>query len=265
MNAPQLQIGIALSGGGARGIAHIGVIRALEENGIFPVAISGTSAGSIVGTLYAAGLSPQQMIEFVKDSKFWKIFQIGLPTDGLAKLTYIQERLKAVVQEDDFAALKKELHIAVTNLNRGQCEIRSKGELFNAVVASCSIPLIFKPVEINGEIYVDGGLLNNLPAAPLRPNCDVVLGVNVMPNVPAPVKSLQSAMGIALRTFELSVFANTLPSLTHCDLVIEPAALHRYHIFQFNKFQEIFEIGYTCAMEKMGEIQAICRLPEADK
>ncbi len=248
------KIGLALSGGGARGVAHIGAIQALEEHGIFADVLSGASAGAIVGALYAYGKTPSEMMDFVRDSSFWKIFQIGLPIDGLAKLTYLNERLAQTIETDDFDVLQKELHIAVANLNQGNCEIRSSGRLFSTVMASCAVPLIFKPIELNGDVYVDGGLLNNLPVEPLRSSCDVVIGINVMPNVPVPAKAVQTALGIAIRSFELSVYANTIPSIRQCDIVIEPESLYQYHIFQFNKFQEIYDIGYRKTIEVMPEI-----------
>ncbi len=251
------KIGLALSGGGARGVAHIGAIQALEEHGIFADALSGASAGAIVGTLYAAGKTPAEMMDFVRDSSFWKIFQIGLPIDGLAKLTYLQERLVQTIPVDDFSILKKELHLAVANLNTGHCELRHEGKLFSTVMASCAVPLVFKPIELNGDVYVDGGLLNNLPVEPLRASCDIVIGINVMPNVPVSAKAVQTALGIAIRSFELSVYANTIPSLRQCDIVIEPESLYQYHIFQFNKFQEIYDIGYRKTLEAMPEILAL--------
>lgn len=252
-----LRIGLALSGGGARGIAHIGVIQALEDQGIFPTALAGASAGSVVGAMYAAGLAPSEILDFVKDSKFWRIFRIGLPTDGVARLGYLRERLSGMLRADNFSALKKPLFVSVTNLNLGTSEIHSEGPLLDIIVASCSIPLIFKPVELNGQVYVDGGVLNNLPAAPLRELCDVVIGVNLMPHIVASSHSLQNALSIAVRTFELSIVANSMPGIQHCDVVLEPCSRRTYHMFQFNKFQEIYTAGYLTATAAIGEIKSL--------
>lgn len=249
-------IGLSLSGGGARGIAHIGVLQAFEEAGLVPHLLSGTSAGSIVGTLYAAGMRPSDMLQFVRESKFWKIFQLGFQMDGLARLTYLQERLQEVIPEDDFGALTKSLHVAITNLNKGEIEYRNSGKLFQTVLASCSIPLIFKPIEINQELYVDGGLLSNLPVAPLVGHCDFLIGVNVMPNFPVPQKEVQHFLGIALRTFELSILANTYNAAQECDLLIEPQGLRHFHIFKFQRYREIYEIGYESAMNAIPHIKS---------
>ncbi len=250
------KIGIGLSGGGARGIAHVGVLQALLENGIYPEVVSGTSAGAIVGALYAAGYAPGEMLNFVKDSSIFKIFRVVLPNDGLTRLTYLRDRLEAYIEEDDFAALHKKLYIAITNLITGELEIRHSGRLFDVVVASSSIPLVFKPVEIDEGIYVDGGVLDNLPVTPLLDEADFIIGVNVMPHLPTKAKSVQNVFGIATRVFDMSIWANTRPNLRHIDLLLEPEGVYDYNIFAFNKHQALYEIGYAYTLEQMDRIKS---------
>lgn len=258
-----MRIGIALSGGGARGIAHVGVLQALHEHNIYPEVVAGASAGAIVGGLYAAGHSPETIMEFVKDSSLLRLFKVGLPIGGVAKLTYLKERLAAYIPEDSFESLKHRLFVAITNLNTGECEIRSSGVLYDVIMASCSIPLVFKPVEIEGQIYVDGGVLNNLPVAPLAPYSDLRIGVNVIPHVKTSNKNIQSLMGIANRCFELSILANTRPNLNLCDMLIEPRRVHGFNIFQFNQSERLFEIGYRAAQDRIPELQALIQLKQA--
>jgi len=247
----QPRIGIAFSGGGARGIAHIGVLKALLENGIEPQVVSGASAGAIVGALYAAGKSPEEMLVFVRDSRLFKLFKVGLPNRGFTKLTYLRERLAQTIAEDRFEALQKKLIVAISNLHTGACEMVNSGPLFDIIVASSSIPLVFKPVEINGQLYVDGGLLSNLPAIPLLKEVDFVIGVNVMPKVELHHTSLRSLIGVAARCFELSIVSNTRPDLERCHFIIEPKAVHNYHIFQFNQYETLYQIGYEATKEMM--------------
>lgn len=250
-----IRIGLALSGGGARGIAHIGVLKALEEAGIEPDVLSGTSAGSIVGALYADGQSIDKMLQFVKDSHLSGLLKLGIPSAGLTKLTYLKERLTAYIETDRFEALKKPLHVAVTNLNTGEFEIKNSGPLFDVIMASSSIPLVFKPVELEDQVYLDGGLLNNLPVSPLLPHCDFIIGINVVPHVKISNKSVQSLFGIATRCFELSIQANSRPEIALCDYVIEPKKLNDYHHFQISKYLELFEIGYEEAKAQVPKIQ----------
>ncbi len=251
------KVGIALSGGGARGIAHIGVLKALEDNGVYPEVVSGSSAGAIVGALYASGMKPDAMMAFVKKASLFKLFKVGVPYSGLTKLTYLRKKLAENIAEDSFESLEKKLFIAIANLNTGECELRSSGILFDVVVASSSLPLVFQPVEIDGQLYVDGGLLDNMPVAPLKPLVDVTVGVNVMPHVEVSDKAIQNVFSIAQRCFDLSLLANTRPSIALCDLLIEPKEVHGFNIFQLNRYQPLFDIGYQAAIDKMPRLKAL--------
>ena len=249
------KIGITLSGGGARGIAHIGALAALEEAGIFPEVISGTSAGSIVGALYAAGISPAEMLEIFKEGSLIKTINFGLPITGLTKLTYLKKQLAKHIQDDNFECLEKKLFIAITNLNKGEEEIISEGPLFDIVVASSSIPLAFKPVEINNQSYVDGGLMRNMPVEPVKEIVDFVIGINVMPHVHVAHKKVNSMIEIAMRSFDLVIWNNSQFDLSLCDIVIEPKELMDYHILAFNKAEDIFEIGYKATQLQIANLK----------
>ena len=251
------KIGLALSGGGARGIAHIGVIKAFEENDIEIHAVAGASAGSIVGALFAAGKTADEMLTLVRESSLFKIYKMEIPNGGLTNLTYISDKLKEVIPEDSFNALKIPLYVAVANLITGKLEILNKGSLSRIVRASSSIPFFFKPVLINGDLYVDGGVLDNLPVDPLINTMDVVIGVNVMPQYNVSHRNLQNILGIANRVFDMGVWANTRTNLNRCDLTIEPVDLHRYTIFQISKYQEIYQLGYMAGLAKAEEIKTL--------
>ncbi|MEL7249544.1 MAG: patatin-like phospholipase family protein [Bacteroidota bacterium] len=240
----RVRIGLSLSGGGARGFAHVGALQALLEAGIEPDAVAGASAGSVVAALYAAGFTPPEMQQFIKESNFLRFVKLGIPSGGLSKLTYLRDRLEAVIQTDEISDLKHSLWVAITNLNTGSLELRNKGPLYDVVMASCSIPLVFQPVELDDQLYVDGGLLCNLPVAPLRDHSDFVIGVNLTPPVEVPKKTLSGVVGIAYRCFDLSVWANTQPQAMLCDFLLEPDEIVTYTIFQFNKYEKIYELGY---------------------
>jgi NTE family protein len=247
--------GLALSGGGARGIAHIGIIQALHEQGISPQLIAGTSAGSLIGAWYAAGKSPAEMLQFVKESSFWRLLRPGFSLDGLVNPDYIRQRMKETLGLDTFEALDKPLWVNVSNLESGQLESINTGPLLDVLVASCTVPLVFKPCEINKCLYVDGGILENLPTSALRSRVDYLIGANVMPLINAENKGLHSALGIATRSFELSLAANTQPSIQQCDLLIAPEKLARFGIFQFNQIDQLYEIGYEAAVETLQNSQ----------
>lgn len=254
MKTTDLQIGLTLSGGGARGAAHIGLIRALLEADIIPNQIVGVSSGAIVGTMYAAGLGPDEMMKFVHQSSLLRVIKVGIPLTGLTKLDYLKERLAELLPENSFRGLKYPLHVGITNLNTAQQEIRSTGPLHDIVAASCSIPFVFKPVIIDGAHYVDGGVIKNMPVEPLLHNTDFIIGSNLMPYGLLPPADVGSVVNIVWRCFDLSIMANTLPSRELCDIVIEPSLLNDCNIFNFTKLQEMHDLGYENTRERLPEI-----------
>lgn len=255
-------IGIALSGGGTRGIAHIGVLQALSEMNIHPEVISGASAGALVGTLYAFGMEPKEILAVFKDSSLRKLFRISMPTIGLTDNSYLREVMVEIIGTDDFSALKKPMFISVTNLSTGKNEIKSAGPLFDVAVASSSIPILFKGVKIGEEMYADGGLMNNLPVEPLIDKCTRVIGVNVTPVDEE--QKLGNLLEIGSRVLELALWSNVMPRLQQCDIRIEPKA-DQFGLFDLSKADEIYEEGYRCAMAMETEIRAALATPTETK
>jgi len=250
------RIGIAFSGGGAKGIAHIGVLKALLENGIVPDVVSGTSAGSIMGAMYAAGRTTDEMETFIKDTSIVKIFRlVGMPGAGLVRLAYLKERLAEFLHEDSFEALKLPLFVCATNLNLGKAVFFSSGPLYDIVIASCSVPWLFKPVEIGGSLYADGGIVCNLPATPIRPLCDMLIGSNVKPKVRIEEnKELQTFVGISQRVADLGLWTNSKPNIKLCDVYIASEKVNEFSFFNLRKTKELVDIGYEAAMEQMPKL-----------
>jgi len=242
INPKTYKFGIALSGGGARGIVHIGVLEALHKYGIRPEIISGTSMGALVGVFYAAGFEPLQILELVKSNKMMKMFKWQLPSSGLIDLKKVLSILENNIETDDFSILKKPFYCSVVNLNSGHSEIKSEGKLFQWVLASASIPVIFEPQIIDGITYVDGGLLNNLPVDCIRDQCRILIGVHVNHN--GPENNITGIKAVAERTFRLTVGQNVRESLSKCDFVIDPPETRRFNTFDFKKADEIFQIGF---------------------
>jgi NTE family protein len=246
-------LGIILSGGGARGYAHAGVLQALEEMGIFPDAVAGVSAGSIIGAAYASGMNASELCSFAESANLRKALFPQVSFSGLINLSYLGDYLMEHIPCSRLEDLPIPLTIGLSNLNTGDIELWSKGPLREAVMASCAIPLVFHPVEINGQIYVDGGLLMNFPVPALRDKCKRIIGVNLMPQVSLPREKLMGALSmtaIAIRSFYLAVINNSKPWLDQCDVLIEAPELYGYHPFRFRKKEEIRQIGYRATMDK---------------
>ena len=251
------KVGLALSGGGTRGVAHIGVIRALLEAGIEPTAVAGTSAGAVIGALYAAGKSPDEMMKMaLAGNSLVRMFKFVLPFNSVTSLQNLEKLLLDSELPDSFEELKYPLTLTVTNINKGQVEYFDSGPLHKIITASCAIPLVFKPVAIGDQLYADGGIFDNLPAHKLPADCDLRIAIDLMPIVPTDIKPNSLAPTIAKRTFELMVYNNSTTGCEACAIVICPKKLADYHTFHFGKFQEMHDIGYRAGKKMIPEIMA---------
>lgn len=237
-----MKIGLVLSGGGVRGVAHIGVIKALEEIGLKFDVLSGTSAGSIVGALYAYGYTPDQIFEFIITTKFFRSVRPAWAWTGILSVHGLRDVLLRHIPENSFEALKHPLHIAATEIREGRIHYFSQGELIPAILASCCVPAIFDPYLFNGGAYVDGGILNNLPVQPLRDQCDFVVASHC--NHIGPNFDLKNIKVIIERSLLMAISGNTVASKRMCDVLIEPTDLGKISGFELSRAKELFEIGY---------------------
>lgn len=236
------KIGIALSGGGIKGLCHAGVLKALEEQGIKPDIISGVSAGAVVGALYADGYSPDEIAKLFEDISFRQMTKFRIPDGGLFRIDAFENFIFKNMRAKTFEELNIPLRIVATNLDKGQSVVFSKGNLIDPIVASCSVPVLFTPKKINGIHYVDGGVLKNFPVSTIRDDCDKVIGINASPLVADEYKL--SLMNVASRTYHFMFKANILHDKELCDLLIEPVDMGNYDTFEVDKGREIFELGY---------------------
>ncbi|MHB1278586.1 MAG: patatin-like phospholipase family protein [Bacteroidia bacterium] len=237
------KLGIALGGGAARGYAHLGVLQALKEKGIEADIYSGTSAGSVVGAFMAAGNEPEAVFTLMKRNSFFDFAKIHLPTLGLMSLDKLSIHLKKHIPYENLEDLPKPLLVTVSNLYSGKVRYIAKGPLVQAVQASSSIPVLFSPVEIEGELYVDGGVFDNLPYRPLSKICDKVIAVHICPV--RPIKDLKNMIQIAARTFELSVNGNIREGRQKNRSTIAPIGIENFDLLDIKNADKLFETAYT--------------------
>lgn len=249
--AENYKLGLVLSGGGARGFAHLGVLQALNEKGLHPQIIAGTSAGAFAGVLYADGHSPLEIVSFFKKKAFKEFAEFSIPQGGFFKSTGFQSFLKKHLRAKHYEDLGIHLRVVATDIEYGQSRIFSSGSLIPSVIASCSVPIIFRPVEIEKHYYVDGGLFKNFPVSVIRKECTKIIGVNVTPLIQAAYKS--SMKYIIERSFHYMSVSNTLLDRKLCDYLIESSDLSHYSMFDLDHVEEIYQIGYNFAMEFLEE------------
>jgi NTE family protein len=252
MSEVRFKSGIVLSGGGARGFAHLGVLEALNEAGIFPEIISGTSAGALVGVLYADGYTPREILDMMNSSSRLHFVRPTVPKEGLLQISGIERILNENLRAKNFSELKIPLYVTATDLNNGKIEYFSTGELLRPVIASASIPVLFKPVVIDNIHYVDGGVLDNLPVRPLEGKCEFLIGSFVNPT--GYEETVTSMVQIAERSFFLSMSREVQDKACKFDLFIAPLELKNYKILDPEKAMEVFNIGYQATKNKLANL-----------
>lgn len=251
------KIGLVLSGGGVRGVAHLGALKALHELGIRPSVVSGTSAGSIVATMYAAGHSIETIFEFFQRTPIFKASRFATLKPGLMDSDKFRPLLKIHFPEDDFASLKLKCFVTATDIIHGRSRTFSEGPIISAILASSAVPVIFTPVEIDGILYTDGGALNNFPTEPLSGQCDAIIGIDVHPLKEISPKEISNVLSVMERMTHLSVYYHSAQKHHLCEVMIAPRELARFGMFDREKFEEMFEIGYRETVGKREELLAL--------
>ena len=246
-----MNIGLVLSGGGVRAVAHIGVIKALEEHGFYPTHIAGTSAGAIVGALYAHGYSYEEMILFFKKVPILDFKKYALNKPGFLDSEKYYSIFNKYFPVDDFSSLKKHLVITATDILEGKLRTFNNGELINPIIASATFPGVFAPIKIDGSFYIDGGVLNNFPVEFVKDSCETIIGVHVNPIKTVKINELRHFHNILERAFKLKSTKDDLSKFSDCDLTIYPEELSKFGTFDKKYLEEIFEIGYNSAKTEL--------------
>ncbi len=250
-------IGIILSGGGSKGIAHAGVLKFFDEIGIRPSHMAGTSSGAIVSSLYAWGKKPEEILDFFKSIYFfhWKHFTFRKA--GFIDSEAFKMYFHAVFGDAVIGELECRMHLTATDLVSGKLKIFGpETKIADAVLASSAFPGIISPYEINGKIYSDGGIINHFPTDILQGRCDTLIGIYVSPIQKIGLEDLRSIKAVTTRAYDLLSANSNMQKFTLCDWVISPDELALYSTFETNKqkMEEIFIIGYEAAKKSYKEL-----------
>lgn len=246
-----MNTGLVLSGGGARGIAHIGVLKALEEHNINITHIAGTSAGAVVGALFAAGHPWATILKFFKEIPLFEYKRYAYNKPGFIDTNKFYKDLFPFFIEDDFKSLKKQLFIPTTNLIDGKEVVFTSGELIKPILASAAFPGLFSPVIINNVSYVDGGVLNNFPVEAIKNKCDSIIGVYVNSLQNVTHDQLKHSYQIANRAYSISFGSQCKHKFKDVDILIAPKELEKFGMFNLKNIDTIFKIGYEAALKAL--------------
>ncbi len=250
------KVGLVLSGGGVRGLAHVGLLKALDECGISVDMISGTSAGALVGALYAAGKDNDTIRNFFKSTSLFSYHYLTIQKPGLLDTDRYYKVFRTFFPQDTFESLEKKLYVTTTNLQKGTAEVFSSGPLIQALLASAALPPVFSPVQIGEYLYADGGIMNNFPLEPLS-SCDYLIGSNVTKIRELDKKEISSSLQLANRTTALMIYAINHKKMKRCDLLFEPESLDKIGVLDRKGLELAFSIGYEHAISVLEESLSI--------
>ncbi|MDD2487416.1 MAG: patatin-like phospholipase family protein [Candidatus Gracilibacteria bacterium] len=252
--------GIAFGGGAARGLAHIGVLRYLEENSLKAKDVSGTSIGAIIASLYAFGKTSQEMRDICASINYLKLIDFDLKK-GLIAGNKIKVFLKDIFGSTKIEDLDMPLHIISTNINTGEKKIFDSGSIVDAIRSSISIPGIIMPNKIKHEDLVDGGINNNLPIEVSKQ--DKVLAISVLRDISRPIETKINFLGFEIKqnifglgyqilqkSIDIMMEQNENNSVKSREgIVFLHPIMPGIDYYEFHKYDEIIEIGYKSAME----------------
>lgn len=258
---PKLKIGLALGGGAAKGYAHIGVIKMLEASGIHPDVVAGTSAGSVVGALYASGMDAFQLQETAFGLDETRIRDVRLFSGGLVQGKALQDYVNQLVHNQPIERLKLPFAAVATELETGQRTVFVSGNTGQAVRASSSVPGVFEPVEIRGRHYVDGGVVSPIPVDAARQlGADFVIAVDISARPDG--KNPQGMMNIMGQS--ITIMGRTLAKqeIARADVVIHPD-LGDIGATDFEQKDEAILAGEKAALAAIPEIRAKLAAREA--
>ncbi|PST84117.1 patatin [Pedobacter yulinensis] len=255
-----MKVGIVLSGGGIRGIAHLGVLKAFSNLGIRFSHISGTSAGSIAGALFAAGIDPQEGLDIFIKTKLLRFIRPAVGSLGLISIERTAELLKTFFPEDRIEKLQIPLTIAAVNFSEGRLVYFDQGPLIRSILASSCIPGIFRPIMIDGQMYVDGGVLNNFPVEPLLNNCDYIIGSSC--NHLRAVDKITNITRLMGRAGVMSINKDMEQKAAFCNVMVEPKGMGEISTFDMAKAETIYWLAYEEALKTIRADESLRALVE---
>lgn len=253
--APKVKIGLALGGGFARGIAHIGVLQALNAYGIPVDLVAGTSAGSLVGSMFCAGLDPWLMERVAEQMNWRALVRLRLRRDGLLDAEGLERFVLGNVGDLSFDELKIPFTATATDLATGGEVLLNSGRVATAVRASCAFPGIFLPVRVGQHTLVDGGLVHPVPAGVVRRmGADVVIAVELNNKERSENKPPRNLLHIMLYSLALVQRPHIAQSLAEADAVIQPD-LGAFSVIELERVADLVKAGRESAEQAIPDIR----------
>lgn len=241
------KIALVLSGGGTKGLAHIGVIKYIEEIGLNITHVSGTSSGALVGVMYASGMTADEILQYFLSTTILTIKNYSFGKPGFLDLLKYEKELIDLIGHNSFESLKRKFYVTATNLFTSDERVFCSGELIKPVLASACFPMVFSPIEIEDAWYADGGIVNNFPVENIPLEVDHIIGVNLNFVADIDKKALTSGFSLVERSFNVMMNAQTKKKSKICTIYLSPPELAQVGIFEMKKRKFAFDVGYRAA------------------
>ncbi|MFQ5510516.1 MAG: patatin-like phospholipase family protein [Candidatus Krumholzibacteriia bacterium] len=254
MTNKMLPVGLALSGGTARSVTHVGVVRALVEEGIPIAHVAGTSGGAVVGSFFASGMPLERMLEVANGMSWGKLISIRLSRLGFISSKRIEDFIKDVIGDITFEDFKIPCSVVATNLENGRKQVFNSGPVARVVRASCSIPQIFLPVEIAGHYYVDGGFAEYLPVGTLHDIDDMFVIAVHLAQERGIYRRPRNYLQLSIHIMGLVAKTNYVVSMEQADVLIHPYT-DQYSPFDFDTSEQLIDLGYDTTKALIPEIK----------
>ena len=239
------RIGLALSGGGVRGFFHAGFLHAIKERNVEIHILSGTSAGAISAALHISGKNLRKVTERFPRRMRSLFFEPNLLIKAKFNPTSIlRQYLEDFLGDLSYHDIQIPLKINAVNVSTGQTEIFNEGRLIDAVMAASAIPGVFNFFHENGNMYFDGGLTMNLPASSIRSNCDLLIGINLLPFRQKSYTKLPGRRKLLQRAVDIYHNHNNMAQESLCDILISPSELNNYPTYDTTNKTKLFDLGY---------------------
>ncbi len=248
-----MKLALCLSGGGFRGVAHIGVLKFLEEQGIEIEAVSGSSAGSIVALMIAYGKNSDEIFDMIKQIQKGDVFKFT-KNPGFFSLDNLERFLRQRIEVSSFEDLKIPFFACVTNLKNGKAEYLNQGDPIVCTIASSSLSPIFEAKKIGDISYIDGGFTDNLPLTPLQKRGYKVLSVSVNPIYNEQVTSTKALL---VKSLLIMLNSNMQHSVKKSDAFLEIDGTGEMNIFDFDSIDQAYECGYQEAKDAWEELRVV--------
>jgi len=246
-----MKITLSLSGGGLRGAAHVGAIKFLEEQGVEVTAISGSSAGAIVGLFLAAGLKSVDMLDFLQSLEKKELFVWASNDTGMFRMEKIEKKLRETLKVKSFDDLKIPFHICVTDIDNGESCYIDSGDPILYTVASSTITPLFAAQKIGDKSYIDGGFSDNLPVKPIKKYKEKNLAININP---LRGENLDTFKSLMIRSILIMIRSNSMPAKKLTDAYFEVKGVANMHLFDFSEIEMAYEAGYNELKEQWDEL-----------